>query len=191
MTLRFAPIAAQEAAAQGAHREAAAQYATALRFADALPLEQRATLHEQLAYECYLTSQIERAVEARTAALDICRQLDARERIGNNLRWLSRLAWFLGQEASAIGYAEEAIALLETIPPGRELAWAYSNRAQLYMIAEQAAKAEQWGQRAITLAEELGDHEIVAHALNNVGTALLNAGDERGRPRWSAALSWR
>jgi DNA-binding CsgD family transcriptional regulator/Tfp pilus assembly protein PilF len=188
LTVRFAPIAAQEAVAQGAHREAAAQYATALGFADALPLEQRAMLHEQLAYECYLTSQIERAVEARTAALAICRQLDERERIGRNLRWLSRLAWFLGQEASAIRYAEEAIALLETIPPGRELAWAYSNRAQLYMIAEEAAKAEQWGQRAITLAEELGDHEIVAHALNNVGTALLHAGDERGRPLLGRSL---
>jgi DNA-binding CsgD family transcriptional regulator/Tfp pilus assembly protein PilF len=188
LIVRFAPIAAQEAVAQGAHREAAVQYATALRFADALPLEQRATLHEQLAYECYLTSQIERAVEARSAALAICRQLAERERIGRNLRWLSRLVWFLGQEASAIGYAEEAIALLQTVPPGRELAWACSNRAQLYMIAEQAAKAEQWGQRAITLAEELGDHEILAHALNNVGTALLHAGDERGRPLLGRSL---
>ena len=73
LTLRFAPLAAQEAAAQGAHREAAAHYANALRFADALPLEQRAELYERLAYERYLTSQIEGAVEARMAALDICR----------------------------------------------------------------------------------------------------------------------
>ena len=35
LIVRFAPIAAQEAVAQGAHREAAVQYATALRFADA------------------------------------------------------------------------------------------------------------------------------------------------------------
>ena len=111
LTLRFAPIAAQEAAAQKAHREAAAHYATALRFADALSLEQRAILYEGLAYECYLTSQIERAIEARTAALDIWRQLDEREKIGRNLRWLSRLAWFLGKEADAIRYAEQAIAL--------------------------------------------------------------------------------
>ena len=180
LTLRFAPIAAHEAAAQKAHREAAAHYATALRFADALSPEQRATLYEGLAYECYLTSQIERAIEASTAALDTWRQLDEREKVGRNLRWLSRLAWFLGKEADASRYADQAIALLETIPPGRELAWAYSNRAQLYMIAAEAAEVEHWGQRAIALAGELGDDEVLAHALNNVGTALLNTGDHRG-----------
>ena len=44
--LRFAPAAAARAASLGAHREAAAQYERALRFADALPPEERAELLE-------------------------------------------------------------------------------------------------------------------------------------------------
>jgi DNA-binding CsgD family transcriptional regulator len=180
LTLRFAQVAAEQAAEQGAHREAAAHYQTALRFADALRLEERAHLYERLAYERYLTNQIEGAVAARQEALEIWRQVGVSEKVGHNLRWLSRLSWFLGKEADAVRYGDQAVALLETIQRGRELAWAYSNRAQLYMLAEQGAEAEEWGQRAIALAEELGDDEVLAHALNNVGTALLNVNDARG-----------
>ena len=42
--LEFAPAAAEQAAALGAHREAAAQYARALRFADGLDDAKRADL---------------------------------------------------------------------------------------------------------------------------------------------------
>ena len=45
--LQWAPRAARRAAASGAHREAAAQYARALRFADAQPPEVRAELLER------------------------------------------------------------------------------------------------------------------------------------------------
>ena len=46
MVLRFAPIAAERAAGFGAHREAAAQYARALRVAASLPPEKQAQLLE-------------------------------------------------------------------------------------------------------------------------------------------------
>ena len=36
------------------------------------------------------------------------------------------------------------------------------------------------GMRAIELATTLGDHEILAHALNNVGSAAVNSGDVEG-----------
>jgi len=54
LVARYAPLAARHAAAQGAHREAAAHYATALVYADKLPLEQRAALLEGRSYECFL-----------------------------------------------------------------------------------------------------------------------------------------
>jgi predicted ATPase len=55
--LRFAPAAAARAASLGAHLEAAAQYARALRFADEQPLEARAELLKRRSFECYLTDQ--------------------------------------------------------------------------------------------------------------------------------------
>jgi hypothetical protein len=57
---------------------------------------------------------------------------------------------------------------------------AYSNLAQLRMLAADLADTQVWGNRAIELARRFGDVDTEVHALNNVGTALLLAGDERG-----------
>ncbi|HEY4036211.1 MAG TPA: AAA family ATPase, partial [Ktedonobacteraceae bacterium] len=188
LVARYAPLAAKQAAAQGAHREAAAQYATALRFADQFSLERQAELLEGRAYECYLTSQIEEAIQARQTALRIWQQLDRLDQVGHTLRWLSRLSWFLAKSSEAKQYAEEAVHLLEALPPAAELAMAYSNRAQLAMLIDNTAEAVWWGERAIGLAESLGDAETLVHALNNVGTAQLAARDERGRAHLERSL---
>jgi DNA-binding CsgD family transcriptional regulator/tetratricopeptide (TPR) repeat protein len=189
LVVRYAPLAAQQASAQGAHREAAAQYATALRYADQFPPERQAALLEGRAYECYLTSQTEEAVQARQAALYIWRQLDRPDKVGHTLRWLSRISWMLGKPGEAEQYAGEAMHLLETLAPSAELAMAYSNRAQLYMLAEDNTEAVRWGERAIALAEFLGDVETLVHALNNVGTAqLYTQDDEQGRAHLERSL---
>src|SRR5439155_23730247 len=85
-------------------------------------------------------------------------------------------------------YAAEAVQLVETLPPGAGLAMAYSNRAQLSMHADHTAEAVRWGERAIELAESLGDIETLVHALNNVGAAQLTAGDEQGRVHLERSL---
>lgn len=180
--LRYAPQAAHEAAAHGAHREAAAHYTTALRYGDDLAPEQHAELLEGRAYECYLTSQMHDAAQAREAALAIWRQFDRPEKVGHNLRWISRLNWFLGHDAEAERYADQAVELLQGLPPGKELAMAYSNRAQLSMLAHNTADALLWSARAVELSEEIGDVDTLTHALNNIGTTLLDSGDEHG---WS------
>jgi DNA-binding CsgD family transcriptional regulator len=171
--MELAPAAGDHAAANGAHREAARHYARALLRGTALPPEVRVTLYERFAYECYLTDRVAEAVEARREALALWRALGQPERVGDALRWLSRFTWFGGDRASAERYAAESVATLEALPPGRALAMAYSNRAQLEMLADSVDNAITWGARAVTLAEQLGDMETLAHALNNVGTAEL------------------
>ena len=98
------------------------------------------------------------------------------------MRWLSRLAWFRGRSEDAVASGEQAVALLETLPEGRELAMALSNLAQLAMLASDDAEAVRRGEQALALATRLGDRETNAvYALNNVGSALLHALDvERG-----------
>lgn len=178
--LRLAPRAARQAAALGAHREAASHYAAALRFADALAPEQRAELFEARSYECYLTSQIQEALDARASALALWQQQARPLDQGRCLRWMSRLSWFVGRKADMERYAEEAVALLQSLPPGSELAMAYSNRAQLHALANESEAAIAWGSRAIALAEQLGDVETLVHARNNVGLALLQQHDDAG-----------
>jgi DNA-binding CsgD family transcriptional regulator/tetratricopeptide (TPR) repeat protein len=179
--VQVAPRAAEQASTLGAHREAVSHYDAALRAATTLSPVEQAQLLEKRAYEYYLTGEIENAAADRQAALAIWQSEQRQDKEGENLRWLSRLAWFQGKRAAAERYTDQAIAVLEALPPGRELAMTYSNRAQLYMLSGETEAATSWGQRAIELAEAFGDTEIVVHALNNVGTGLLESGDEAGR----------
>jgi len=169
--LRYAPEAGRRAAGLCAHREAAAQFARALRHAPLLALDRQAELWESRSYECYLTGQIEEAVDARLVALSLHQQRGDRVREGDSRRWLSRLAWFAADRASAVREAHRAVALLEAEPPGRELAMAYSNASQLAMLAGDLREALECGELAIELADRLGETEILVHALNNVGAA--------------------
>ena len=186
--LEYAPIAARQASALNAHRESASHYETALRYAGLLPPEQRAALLEHRSYECYVTAQLNDASEARLEALKIWKQLGNKIRQGDNLRWLSRFAWYLGRNEEAEAFASEAITLLETLPVSPELAWAYSNRAQLHVLGSQLDEAIAWGLRAIELAQEFGATETLVHALNNVGFAQLLAHDDQGRARLEESL---
>ena len=186
--LKYAPVAARQAAALNAHREAATHYQTALRYADGIALEKRAVLLESRSYECYLTDQIDEAMRARQEALEIWQQLGDKLRQGDNLRWMSRINWFLGRKTEAESHGVAAVAVLEKLPPGPELAMAYSNRAQLHMLADEIQEAVLWGSRAIELAEELGATETLVHALNNVGSAELIAHEEQGRIKLEESL---
>ena len=111
----------------GSHREAAAQYARALRFADDLPPDERADLLERRTYECYLAGLYDEAVAAGQAAVDLRRETGDRRKEGDDLRWLSRHLWFAGRTDEAEQAAVAALAVLEALPPGPELAGAYSN----------------------------------------------------------------
>jgi DNA-binding CsgD family transcriptional regulator/tetratricopeptide (TPR) repeat protein len=186
--LRHAVAAAERAARLGAHRQAAEQYARALRWAAELPLAERARLLEHRSYECYLTDQMEEAIAAREEALAARRELGDGRGEGDARRWLSRLHWFRGENAVADRYAADSIAQLEALPPGPELAMAYSNRAQLGALAADLEAAEEWGNRAIELAERLGERGTLSHALNNVGTAELRAGVPGGREKLLRSL---
>jgi hypothetical protein len=83
---------------------------------------------------------------------------DARS-VGTAQRWLSRLSWVLGQNADSERYAAAAVSTLETLGPGPELAMAYSNLAQLRMLADDNADALHWGRRRRPAASaRIADH---------------------------------
>jgi DNA-binding CsgD family transcriptional regulator/tetratricopeptide (TPR) repeat protein len=186
--LRFAPAAAERAASLGAHREAAAQYARAVRFAGESPLESRAVLLERSAYECYLADQADDAIAALGDAIECRRRLGDRLGEGELLRSLASLLWCPGRCAEARRAASEAVAMLEPLPPGRELAMAYSEVSRLCMNADDTEGALSWGTRAIELAKRLGEDQVLVHALNNVGSAELKRGRPEGREKLERSL---
>jgi DNA-binding CsgD family transcriptional regulator/tetratricopeptide (TPR) repeat protein len=188
VVLALAPTAGDQAAAAGAHREAAGQYARALRFADELPSPTRAHLHERHSYECYLSDQPELALEARRQALAIYRTLGDRRGEGESLCWLTRLLFFASHDAEADATGRAAIAVLESLPPGRELAMAYSTMSHMRQLSGNLAEAISWGEHGIALAKRTGETEVLVHALNNVGSAEFASGLDQGREKLARSL---
>ena len=179
--LEFAPAAARRAAQLGAHHEAAAQYARALRWADGLAPRGRALLLEGRGLECYLVDQASEAIDARRAAVQIWHELGDREREGDNLRWLSRTYWLGARNVEAQQASQQALDVLERLSPGESLAYALSNHAQLHRLAGDTLTALAASERAISIARSLGAADALAHAGLSHGAALWSTGDERGR----------
>jgi DNA-binding CsgD family transcriptional regulator len=179
-TLRYATAAAERAARLGAHAQAAAQYGRALDAGRGLDPPYRADLLERRSRECAVSDQVQEAVAACEEALRIWRGTGERLREGDALRWLSRLQWMSHRGAESQHTASSAVALLERLPPGPELARAYANLAQQRVIVLDPPGTVAAGERAITLAETLGDVATVAHAMISVGQARMLDGDDGG-----------
>jgi DNA-binding CsgD family transcriptional regulator len=186
--LRFAPQAARQAANLGAHRESAAQYARALRFAESLAPDERAELLERRSYECMLTDQTDDAIDTVRTAIGLRRELGDVQAEGKALGQLSNVLWCPGLVVEAREAAVQAVTLLECGAPGRELAMGYSRMAQLCMDAEDVDGAVSWGDRAVDLAEALGDTQLAVHALNSIGTARLLHGQIEGKAQLERSL---
>jgi DNA-binding CsgD family transcriptional regulator/tetratricopeptide (TPR) repeat protein len=179
--LRYAPEAGAAAARVRAHREAAAQYARALRFSGRLSAAERAELLSRRATECFLNGDYSDAIAARGEAVrcfreagDFLGEADALQAMAPNLRCYGRVA-----EANQA--MNDALSILETLPPGRELAMTRAIQAMLALNIEDLPTAGRWASMAIELAREVGDHVALVHALNTRGTAACLDGDDDGR----------
>jgi len=178
--IRFAPQAAREARAVGAHREALSHYRRIAPHLGRFAPADRADLLAEYAVECYLADDQPAALDAAQTALELRSSLGDRRGEGELLRWLSRLHWWLGNTAEAHRLADEAVRVLEGLGPSAELAMAYSNASQLHMLAQAHEPAVAWADKAMETARAVGDVPALAHALNNLGSARLRAGDLSG-----------
>ncbi|MEV4343969.1 AAA family ATPase, partial [Actinoplanes sp. NPDC049596] len=175
----WAPIAARRAASLGAYRQAAAHYQQALPLVTS-SAQDRADLLEEYSLAAYHGGLAPEAIEARREALALRTGLGDEVRIGENLRWISRLSWWLGKPAEARDAGYRAVEVLEAQPPGPSLAAAYSNLSQLFMLGHDVERAIGWGVRATDLARRAGDLDTELHALVNIGSARVLAGEVEG-----------
>jgi predicted ATPase/DNA-binding CsgD family transcriptional regulator len=174
--LAHAPSAARRAASSGAHREAAAQWERALRHAEALTNEERAHMLAAFALEAQVTGRYEDAIAARQEAIELYRKLGDAEREGE-LLWRSTLPYtVLGRVQDTEEASRAAIEVLEPLGPGIQLANAYAMQASVRMLARDNDEGVAWGEKAVALARQLGDDEVLSFALNPTGTSHLMAG---------------
>ncbi len=176
LVVKYAPVAARQAASVGAHIEAARLFLTAIEYYQGNDEDTLIQFYESYAYECYLTNQAREAIIYTTKALDIWKKKNDIEKTGNSMRFLSRLWWWNGNWNRAESFAKEAIEVLDNQPSSKAKAMAYSNMAQLKMLTEKLDECLYWGEKAIVIAKELNDEETLSHALNNVGTVQMTHG---------------
>jgi DNA-binding CsgD family transcriptional regulator/tetratricopeptide (TPR) repeat protein len=176
--LRHAPRAARHSAELASHREAAAQFERALRFADGAEPAVVAGLYDGLAYQLMLVDRLQGAVNAGEQALGLWRQAGDRLRQGGTLRNLSYALQPLGRGPDSVAAAEAAVAVLEPLGSTVELARAYSSVAHARMLIADHQAAIDLAVRAQAIAEPLGALDVLSDALNTQGCSVQRMGGE-------------
>ena len=181
--VHYARRTAQRAAKLGSHREAAAQYERALRFAGDMPQELLAGLLDDLAEELFLIDRWHDAEMANRKAMELWRRLDDRLREGAASRRMAQTLWRQCLTAEGMSAAREAVAMLETVEPSPELARAYATLALGRMTIDAASSIELAG-KAITLAERLNVPEALVDGLGALGSIAIDTDDD-----WAGLLN--
>ncbi|MEO8653822.1 MAG: AAA family ATPase, partial [Ramlibacter sp.] len=189
--LRYAPQAAAQAQQRGAHREAAAHYRTVLQHAAGRADVEHERVHwlEAYARECQLTDQLEEAIGARLELSKLHRLARDRVHEAANLSQLALLYVPVLRKDDAAAASEHAIELLEAFPPSAELANAYRVEAQLQMLDRHCEASVAWGDKALRLAREIGDREVIAAAISTLGAATMFIDYDAGHGHLQTALA--
>jgi DNA-binding CsgD family transcriptional regulator/tetratricopeptide (TPR) repeat protein len=170
---QYTPLAAAHAASVGAHIEASKLYLSAIENYLGTDKNKLIELYELYAYECYITSKNKDAIIYTTKSLNLWKEKNDQEKIGNCMWFLSRLWWFEGKHEKAESYAVQAVEVLDKQPSSKAKAMAYANMSKLKVSMDLISECIFWGEKAIAIAREVNDQETISNALNNIGSALM------------------
>ena len=85
--------------------------------------------------------------------------------------------WQRGDQVSAFAYFERAAAMVEDLPASRRKLLVTTQVARFLTLAGRADEGLEHAERAIAMARELGDDELLGDSLNNRGIARSALGD--------------
>jgi DNA-binding CsgD family transcriptional regulator/tetratricopeptide (TPR) repeat protein len=173
-----------------AHRESAAQWERAARYAGALPEVERAELYEALGAELALVDRWEDAVAAMETALDLWLELGDELRAGGAQAALAR-TFRLSRADRACALADAAISALEKLPPSGALASAYASKACLLMYVD-PHQSLSLSKKAQQVARTVDDQAMLSEALTAEALArggLGESGEEQLRSALEVALA--
>ena len=139
------------------------------------PLD-RGALLERAAHAAYLIGEPERAVGLAGRALTELDHKD-RPRIGALLGRLALYQWFAADSTQAMATIEQAVATIPADPPTRERAGVLASHARLLMLFGRNTQARQRSEEAIAVARLVGARAEEGQALNTLGGAHGNLGD--------------
>ena len=114
------------------------------------------------------------------SAIDELRSVGDLPRMGKAILILGRDLWVAGETDRSRSLLDQAVEVLERVPPGRELARAYAQIAGSEMLADHHPECRAWTKKALELARRLGAREIEQRALQMQGIMRFVEGDAGG-----------
>lgn len=185
---QHAPAAAAQALARGANREAAGHLRAVLALPEAAADPERPRWLEDFAEACQRIDANQDAIAAREALATLHRAAADTRAEAYNLCRLAMLYVRMMRNADADDASRRAIALLEPLPHGAELAVAYDTEAALRMLNRDCEDSVAWSRQAIALARELGDDAQLCKCLSTHGTAAMFIDFDDGRQQMEAVV---
>lgn len=171
--LHWAPAAAQEAAARGARREAAAHCTAALAHGAALPAQAQAPLQETLADAQFEQNLLE---QAAASYRDAAASFAAAAMPGAQARCLAKRAMPLVRllrNADAEQASAQALAVAQASGDAAAIGFALGTASYLRMLNRDYRLAIEAGEEATQRALAAGDQALLASAYKTTGAALI------------------
>jgi DNA-binding CsgD family transcriptional regulator/tetratricopeptide (TPR) repeat protein len=167
--IEFAPRAARSAVAAGSHRQALSHFRILEPHLGLLPPSEQAALAGEWARTEHRLDT-DAAVGILDRAISLHRSAGDDQALARMLAFAVRVYEVNGRPEEAEACSIEAVSLLATRPPSRDLAYALSQRALLkLMIGDDDAEGLEVADRAIAMAEATGDDLTVIRALGVKG----------------------
>jgi|GEM_PF-94931 len=191
-------LAAGQAVAAGAHRQAAAHLERLLSFRDQLPADTVAGALTDRAHSLYLLNRFAESQRLAVESVAMWESIGDPAQLARALVGLARTGlWAVGPRFAEQA-AQRAVAAAERAATAgsedsdasttvllaqahAELARARGNLATVGPVSEPSPGALEHAARAVELAREVGRADLVAHALTYRGTERLSNGDPGGR----------
>lgn len=177
--LQAAPLAARVAMDLGSHREALAHLSVLEpHLARFDPIEQAGTLVDVARVEFYMEQRA--ALDHLERGIELLRVAGAELELANALTLGIRVMEHSGLPDHATACAEEAISILEAHPPSSDLAFALNQQGWLHLMLGSWERALELTDRALAVAELVGDQRTIVDSAITRAIHLLTKGDRAG-----------
>jgi class 3 adenylate cyclase/tetratricopeptide (TPR) repeat protein len=174
--------AGDAAASLYSNQEALSHYETALSLRRELDPGTRARIAEKLGDVALRQGRVDQATDVWGQCLDFHRREEDLARVGDLHRKIGAGLWHKGDREGSIEHYQKGIDLLKDGPPCLELVRLYEEAASLYMHTGDNMLAIYASEKALRLAERLGEAAAASRAHGIFGRVFGRIGDsERAR----------
>lgn len=177
--VEFAPRAAAVATDNGSHREALGHFRALEPYLHMIDQSERGAVVDDWARCALFLDNIE-ALEVVKMAIEVHRNSGDPMALARGLTLATRSFEVRSRPELADDATAEALSILEGEPRSAVYAFALAQRGWLSMMRGDCDRAIEFAERALEMADEVGDDLTTIHALNTVGCSRHQLGEDGG-----------